>query len=72
MLTTTQHSILPTTVTGSWPRPRWFNQSLWGRRLSDAMTDIHYREKFLDAAEPPLQIDNIAREHSELKLPQGT
>ena len=49
MLTTTQHSMLPTTVTGSWPRPRWFNQSLWGRRLSDAMTDIDYREKFLDA-----------------------
>ncbi len=49
MLTTTQHLMLPTTVTGSWPRPRWFNKSQWGRRLSDAMTDIEYREKFLDA-----------------------
>ena len=45
MLTTTQHSMLPTTVTGSWPRPRWFDRSLWGRRLSDAMTDMEYREK---------------------------
>jgi len=41
--------LLPTTVTGSWPRPRWFDKSLWGRQLSDAMTDIDYREKFLDA-----------------------
>src|SRR5215468_93409 len=49
MLTTTQHLLLPTTVTGSWPRPRWFDKSLWGRWLSDAMTDVDYREKFLDA-----------------------
>src|SRR5215813_2699799 len=49
MFTTTQQLILPTTVTGSWPRPRWFDKSLWGRRLSDAMTDIDYREKLLDA-----------------------
>lgn len=49
MLTITQNQLLPTTVTGSWPRPRWFDKSLWGRRLSDALTDIDYREKFLDA-----------------------
>jgi len=49
MFTTTQDLMLPTTVTGSWPRPRWFDKSLGGRNLSDAMTDIEYREKFLDA-----------------------
>jgi 5-methyltetrahydropteroyltriglutamate--homocysteine methyltransferase len=49
MFTTTQQLMLPTTVTGSWPRPRWFDKSLWGRSLSDAMTDIDYREKLLDA-----------------------
>ena len=49
MYTTTAETTLPTTVTGSWPRPRWFDHSLWGRRLSDAMTDVRYREKFLDA-----------------------
>ena len=49
MFTTTQQLLLPTTVTGSWPRPRWFDKSLWGRRLSDAMTDIEYREQLLDA-----------------------
>ena len=30
MFTTTQQLMLPTTVTGSWPRPRWFDKSLWG------------------------------------------
>jgi 5-methyltetrahydropteroyltriglutamate--homocysteine methyltransferase len=45
----TRNQLFPTTVTGSWPRPRWFDKSLWGRRLSDAMTDVDYREKFLDA-----------------------
>ena len=49
MFTTTQQLMVPTTVTGSWPRPRWFDKSLWGRSLSDAMTDIDYREKLLDA-----------------------
>ena len=49
MLTTTKDIMFPTTVTGSWPRPRWFDKSLWARTLSDAMTDVDYREKFLDA-----------------------
>src|SRR5271156_6044462 len=49
MFTVTQNQLLSTTVTGSWPRPRWFDKSLWGKQLSDAMTDIDYREKFLDA-----------------------
>lgn len=49
MFTTTHDLMFPTTVTGSWPRPRWFDRSLWGRSLSDAMTDVEYREKFLDA-----------------------
>lgn len=49
MFTTTRDLMFPTTVTGSWPRPRWFDKSLWARTLSDAMTDVDYREKFLDA-----------------------
>ena len=36
MFTTTADRILPTTVTGSWPRPTWFTAGLWGRALSDA------------------------------------
>ncbi|SVC70305.1 uncharacterized protein METZ01_LOCUS323159, partial [marine metagenome] len=49
MFTATDGVLIPTTVTGSWPRPGWFTRSLGGQRLSDAMTDITYREQYLDA-----------------------
>ncbi len=49
MFTATAERILPTTVTGSWPRPTWFEAGLWGRPVSDAMLDISYREQLLDA-----------------------
>ena len=31
--TTTQDLMLPATVTGSWPRPRWYTMNMWGRPL---------------------------------------
>jgi 5-methyltetrahydropteroyltriglutamate--homocysteine methyltransferase len=49
MFTATAGHVLPTTITGSWPRPEWFTAGLWGRRLSDALLDLSYREQFLDA-----------------------
>jgi len=49
MFTATADRVLPTTVTGSWPRPAWFDAGLWGRSLSDALLDISYREQLLDA-----------------------
>lgn len=49
MFTATANRVLPTTVTGSWPRPTWFDAGLWGRSLSDALLDISYREQLLDA-----------------------
>jgi 5-methyltetrahydropteroyltriglutamate--homocysteine methyltransferase len=49
MFTATKDLALPTTVTGSWPRPTWFTQAMWGRPLDTAMMDITYREQFLDA-----------------------
>ena len=47
--TATKNLMLPTTVTGSWPRPRWYNVNLWGRPLDTAMMDPWYREQFSDA-----------------------
>ena len=47
--TATKDLILPTTVTGSWPRPRWYNANMWGRPLDTAMMDPWYREQFTDA-----------------------
>ncbi len=49
MFTVTADKILPCTVTGSWPRPRWFDTSMWGRPLDTCMLDVRFREKFQDA-----------------------
>jgi 5-methyltetrahydropteroyltriglutamate--homocysteine methyltransferase len=48
MLTTTANTILPCTITGSWPRPHWFDVSMWGRPLDTCMMDVRFREKFQD------------------------
>jgi 5-methyltetrahydropteroyltriglutamate--homocysteine methyltransferase len=47
--TATADLMLPTTVIGSWPRPSWFTESMWGRPLDTAMMDARYREQFSDA-----------------------
>jgi 5-methyltetrahydropteroyltriglutamate--homocysteine methyltransferase len=49
MFTATADLILPSTTTGSFPRPRWFDVSMWGRPLDTCMLDVHFREKFQDA-----------------------
>ncbi|MEQ8765055.1 MAG: cobalamin-independent methionine synthase II family protein [Planctomycetota bacterium] len=49
MYTVTKDRILPCTVTGSWPRPRWFDVSMWGRPLDTCLMDTRFREKFQDA-----------------------
>ncbi len=49
MFTVTADLTLPATVTGSWPRPRWFDTSMWGRPLDTCMMDVRFREKFQDA-----------------------
>jgi 5-methyltetrahydropteroyltriglutamate--homocysteine methyltransferase len=47
--TVTKNLMLPATVTGSWPRPRWFDVSMWAKPLDTCMLDIRFREKFQDA-----------------------
>jgi 5-methyltetrahydropteroyltriglutamate--homocysteine methyltransferase len=49
MFTTTADLLLPCTTTGSWPRPHWFDVSMWGRPLDTCMMDVRFREKFQDA-----------------------
>ena len=49
MFTTTADTVLPCTITGSWPRPRWMDVSMWGRPLDACMMDVRFREKFSDA-----------------------
>ena len=49
MYTATANRLLPTTVTGSWPHPRWFDVSMWSKPLDTCMMDVGFREKFQDA-----------------------
>ncbi len=49
VLTITRDMILPTTVTGSYPRPLWFDRSLAGRSFKSALGDSLFREQYLDA-----------------------
>lgn len=49
MFTITANSVLPCTITGSWPRPRWFDMSMWGKPIDSCMMDVRFREKFQDA-----------------------
>ncbi|HEX9793049.1 MAG TPA: cobalamin-independent methionine synthase II family protein [Planctomycetota bacterium] len=49
MYTVTKDLVLPATVTGSWPRPRWFDKSLCGKGLDTAMLDVQHREQYTDA-----------------------
>ena len=49
MYTVTRDVLLPCTVTGSWPRPAWFDDSMWGKPLDTCMMDVGFREKYQDA-----------------------
>jgi 5-methyltetrahydropteroyltriglutamate--homocysteine methyltransferase len=41
--------VLPTTITGSYPRPLWFDRSLAGRSFKTALGDSLFREQYIDA-----------------------
>jgi 5-methyltetrahydropteroyltriglutamate--homocysteine methyltransferase len=49
MLKATRDKILPSTITGSYPRPHWFTEELRGRGFKDALGDSRFREQYLDA-----------------------
>src|SRR3977135_3626095 len=49
MLTTTRDMILPTAITGSSPRPLWFEANRAGRSFKTMMGDSLFREQYLDA-----------------------
>ncbi len=49
MFDATRDLILPTTITGSYPRPAWFTEVLGGRAFKDALGDSRFREQYLDA-----------------------
>ena len=49
MLKVTGDMVLPTTMTGSYPKPNWYSQGLHGRPIKAALGDSLFREQYLDA-----------------------
>ena len=49
MLRATKDVMLPTTITGSLPRPSWYTQNLGSRSFLDAMVNNQFREQYVDA-----------------------
>jgi 5-methyltetrahydropteroyltriglutamate--homocysteine methyltransferase len=49
VFTATNDVLLPATVTGSWPRPRWFTTRMDRRPLTTCLKDVAFREQLTDA-----------------------
>ena len=45
MLITTRDMVLPTAITGSYPRPLWYEASLAGRSFKTMLGDTLFREQ---------------------------
>jgi 5-methyltetrahydropteroyltriglutamate--homocysteine methyltransferase len=60
MLRATKDVMLPTTITGSLPRPSWYTQNLGTRNFLDAMVNNQFREQYVDAVSVYLHEQEIA------------
>ena len=49
MLRATAHQLLPTTITGSLPRPSWYTENLGLKSFLQAMVETRFREQYEDA-----------------------
>jgi len=60
MLKATAGKILPTTITGSLPRPSWYTENLGNRSFLDAMVISRFREQYVDALSVYLREQEVA------------
>jgi len=60
MLRATKDIMLPTTITGSLPRPSWYTQNLGSRSFLEAMVNNQFREQYVDAVSLYLHEQEIA------------
>jgi len=60
MLKATAGKILPTTITGSLPRPSWYTENLGNRSFLDAMVISRFREQYVDALSVYLTEQEVA------------
>src|ERR1051325_10526607 len=60
MLKATAGKILPTTITGSLPRPSWYTENLTTKSFLDAMVISRFREQYVDALSCYLREQEVA------------
>jgi 5-methyltetrahydropteroyltriglutamate--homocysteine methyltransferase len=60
MFRATDKIVLPTTVTGSLPRPTWYTENLGTRSFLEAMVHRNYREQYEDAVSVYLRDQDLA------------
>src|SRR5215210_6492040 len=60
MLKATAGKILPTTITGSLPRPSWYTENLGTKPFLDAMVISRFREQYVDALSVYLTEQEVA------------
>jgi 5-methyltetrahydropteroyltriglutamate--homocysteine methyltransferase len=60
MYRATDGILLPTTITGSLPRPRWYTESLGSRSFLEAMAAADFREQYMDAVSTYLRDQEFA------------
>jgi len=60
MLRATKDITLPTTITGSLPRPSWYTENLGARSFLDAMVNNRFREQYVDTVAIYLHEQEVA------------
>ena len=60
MLKATAGKVLPTTITGSLPRPSWYTENLGRRVVSRRDGDSRFREQYVDALSVYLREQEVA------------
>jgi 5-methyltetrahydropteroyltriglutamate--homocysteine methyltransferase len=60
MYRATRDVMLPTTITGSLPRPQWYTANLGGRSFVEAMINSNFREQYTDAVSCFLRDQELA------------
>jgi 5-methyltetrahydropteroyltriglutamate--homocysteine methyltransferase len=60
MLRATKDIMLPTTITGSLPRPSWYTENLGTRTFLDAMVTNKFREQYVDTVSVYMHEQEVA------------